>query len=108
MHLAFRLLHHSFYNRQPQLLMKFKFSTVAKRGTVLNLKRGDKIEINCNKVGSKGKKITPAVKKGNEMDGEGFCLTPGKTKPFVLIFSISMTTIYNFRPYASSFLTVLS
>lgn len=95
MHLAFQLLHHSFYNRQPQLLMKFKFSTVAKRGTVLNLKRGDKIEINCNKVGSKGKKITPAVKKGNEMGCEVFCVTRCKTKYFATHF---ITTIYNFRP----------
>ncbi|MEZ2440145.1 hypothetical protein AB6805_00380 [Chitinophaga sp. RCC_12] len=42
--------------------MKFKFSTIAKRGTGLILITGAKIEINYKKVVSGGKKITPAVK----------------------------------------------
>lgn len=46
--------------------MKFKFSTTAKRRTVLNLKHGDKIEINYKKVSNRGKKITPAVKRGRK------------------------------------------
>lgn len=35
--------------------MEFKLSTTLKRGTVLNLNPVNKIEINCNKVGGKGK-----------------------------------------------------
>ncbi|WP_436488184.1 hypothetical protein [Chitinophaga sp. ARDCPP14] len=42
--------------------MKFKFSTIAKRGTGLILITGAKIEINYKKVVSGSKKITPAVK----------------------------------------------